>query len=165
MATFHTSSGTADEATVPQAAARATTTRLWWAGLLTLAAAVGLPRLNDYIRSSENGGRLDREEAIFLLVVVAVTIALFGLLARWAVHAPPGSGRPAKVGLVCSILGLVGILAFFVSAPIVLGGLGATLGYEARKRAAVAGHGRMALAAMVIGVIAAGTGMGIWLVG
>jgi hypothetical protein len=99
MATFHTSSGTGDEATVPQAAARATTTRLWWAGLLTLVAAVGLPRLNDYISSSENGGRLDREEAIFLLVVAAVTIALFGLLARWAVHAPAGSGRPARLAL------------------------------------------------------------------
>jgi hypothetical protein len=155
MATFHTGSGTGNEATVPQASAKATTTRLRWAGLLTLVAAVG----------SENGGRLDREEAIFLLVVVAVTIALFGLLARWAVHAPAGSGRPAKVGLVCSVLGLVGILAFFVSAPIILGGLGATLGYEARKRAAVAGHGRMALAAVVIGGVAAVTGMVIWLVG
>jgi hypothetical protein len=165
MATFHTSSGTGDEATVPQAAARATTTRLWWAGLLTLVAAVGFPRLNDYFSSSENGGRLDREEVVGLLVVAAVTIALFGLLARWAVHAPAVSGRPAKVGLVCSILGLVGILAFFVSAPIVLGGLGATLGYEARKRAAVAGHGRMALAAMVIGGTAAVIGIVIWLLG
>jgi hypothetical protein len=80
-------------------------------------------------------------------------------------HARPDSGRPARVGLVCSILGLVGILAFFVSAPIILGGLGATLGYGARRRSAVAGHGRMALAAMVIGTIATGTGMGIWLVG
>jgi hypothetical protein len=165
MATFHTSSGTADEATVPQASARATTRLLWWAGLLTLVAAVGFPRLNDYISSSENGGRLDREEAIFLIAIAAVTLLLFGLLARWAVHARPDSGRPARVGLVCSILGLVGILAFFVSAPIILGGLGATLGYEARKRSAVAGHGRMALAALVIGAIAAGTGMGIWLVG
>ena len=84
---------------------------------------------------------------------------------RWAVRAPAGSGRPAQVGLVCSILGLVGILAFFVSAPIVLGGLGATLGYEARQRAAVAGHGRMALAAMVIGGTAAVIGIVIWLLG
>ena len=119
---------------------RAATTRVWWAGLLTLVAAVGFPRLNDYISQSENGGRLDREEVIFLIAIAAVTILLFGVLARWAVQAPPDSGRPAKVGLVCSILGLVGILAFYVSAPIILGGLGATLGYEGRKRAALAGH-------------------------
>jgi hypothetical protein len=165
MATFHTSSGTGDEATVPQEAARATTTRLWWAGLLTLVAAVGFPRLNDYLSSSQNGGRLDREEVVFLIVIAAVTILLFGLLGRWAVRAPAGSGRPATVGLVCSVLGLVGILAFFVSAPIILGGLGATLGYEARKRAAVAGHGRMAFSAMVIGGVAAVIGVVIWLLG
>ena len=87
------------------------------------------------------------------------------MLGRWAVQAPADSGRPARVGLVCSILGLVGILLFWVSAPIILGGLGATLGYEARKRAAVAGHGRMAFSAMVIGGVAAVIGVVIWLLG
>ena len=161
MATLQTSG----DATARQGPARAATTHLWWAGLLTLLAAVGFPRLNDYLSSTENGGRLDREEAIFLIVIAVVTMLLFGLLGRWAVQAPADSGRPAKVGLVCSILGLVGILLFWVSAPIILGGLGATLGYVARRRRAVAGHGRMALAALVIGTMAAVTGMGIWLVG
>lgn len=165
MATFQARSGTGGDATAPQGPVRAATTRLWWAGLLTLVAAVGFPRLNDYLSSSENGGRLDREEVIGLIVVAVVTLLLFGVLARWAVHAPADSGRPAKVGLVCSILGLVGILVFFVSAPIILGGLGAALGYEARRRAAVAGHGRMAFAAMVIGGTAALIGMVIWLLG
>lgn len=91
---------------------RAARTRLWWAGLLTLVAAAGLPRLNDYISPSENGGRLDREEVLFLVAIAAVTVLLFGVLARWAVQVPPDSGRPARVGLVCSVLGLVGILAF-----------------------------------------------------
>ena len=165
MATFQARSATNGDATAPQEPVRASTTRLWWAGLLTLVAAIGFPRLNDYLSNTENGGRLDREEVVFLIVIAAVTLLLFGLLARWAVHAPTGSGRPAKVGLVCSVLGLVGILAFFVSAPIILGGLGATLGYEARKRTAVAGHGRMALAAMVIGGTAALIGIIIWLLG
>ena len=138
MATLQTSG----DATARQGPARAATTHLWWAGLLTLLAAVG-----------------------FLIVIAVVTMLLFGLLGRWAVQAPADSGRPAKVGLVCSILGLVGILLFWVSAPIILGGLGATLGYVARRRRAVAGHGRMALAALVIGTVAAVTGMGIWLVG
>jgi uncharacterized membrane protein YhaH (DUF805 family) len=144
---------------------RAARTRLWWAGLLTLVAAAGLPRLNDYISPSENGGRLDRAELIFLIVIAVVTVLLFGVLARWAVQAPPDSGRPARVGLVCSVLGLVGILAFYLSAPIILGGLGATLGYEARKRRVLAGHGRMAVAALVIGGVAALIGIVVWLVG
>jgi uncharacterized membrane protein YhaH (DUF805 family) len=144
---------------------RAARTRLWWAGLLTLVAAAGLPRLNDYISPSENGGRLDREELIFLIVIAVVTVLLFGVLARWAVQAPPDSGRPARVGLVCSVLGLVGILAFYLSAPIILGGLGATLGYEARKRRVLAGHGRMAVAALVIGGVAALIEIVVWLVG
>jgi hypothetical protein len=165
MATFQASDATGGDATAPQGPVRAATTRLWWAGLLTLVAAIGFPRLNDYLSSSENGGRLDREEVVFLIVIAAVTLLLFGVLARWAVHAPADSGRPARVGLICSILGLVGILAFFVSAPIILGGLGAALGYEARRRSAVAGHGRIALAALVIGGMAAVTGMAIWLLG
>jgi hypothetical protein len=165
MAALQASGATSGDATVPPEAARAAATRLWWAGLLTLVAATGFPRLNDYLSNTENGGRLDREEAIFLIVIAAVTMLLFGLLGRWAMQAPRDSGRLARVGLVCSILGLVGILLFWVSAPIVLGGLGATLGYEARLRSAVAGHGRMALAALVIGAMAAVTGMGIWLVG
>lgn len=52
-----------------------------------------------------------------------------------------------------------------MSAPIILGGLGATLGYEARKRRALAGHGRMAVAALVIGGVAALIGIVVWLVG
>ncbi len=144
---------------------RAAMTRVWWAGLLTLAAAAGFPRLNDYISPSENGGRLDREELIGLIAIAAATVLLFGVLARWAVQAPPDSGRPATVGLVCSILGLAGILLFWVSAPIILGGLGATLGYEARRRRALAGHGRMAFAAVVIGGVAALIGIVVWLVG
>jgi len=149
----------------PPPSGRAARMRIWWAGLLTLAAAVGFPRLNDYISQGENAGRLDREEAVGLLVIAAVTVVLFGVLARWAVQAAPDSGRPATVGLACSILGLVGILAFYVSAPIILGGLGATLGYEARQRAPIVGHGRTALAALVIGGIAALIGIVVWLVG
>jgi hypothetical protein len=147
------------------ASERAARTRVWWAGLLTLVAAAGLPRLNDYLSPSENGGRLDREELIFLIVIAAVTVLLFGVLARWAVQAPPHSSRPATVGLACSVLGLAGILLFWVSAPIVLGSLGATLGYEARRRRALAGHGRMALAALVLGGVAALIGIVVWLVG
>jgi hypothetical protein len=108
---------------------------------------------------------LDREELIGLIAIAAATVLLFGVLARWAVQAPPDSGRPATVGLVCSILGLAGILLFWVSAPIILGGLGATLGYEARRRRALAGHGHMALAAVVIGGVAALIGIVVWLVG
>lgn len=54
---------------------------------------------------------------IFFIVIGVVTILLFGLLARGAVRAPLESRRPATTELVSSILGLVGILAFFLSPP------------------------------------------------
>jgi hypothetical protein len=147
------------------ASGRAASTRLWWAGLLTLAAAVGVPMLNDYVSRGGNAAPLDQAELRWLLgIAVVAVLLLFGVLGRWAVQAPPDSGRQARVGLVCSLLGLVGILVFWFSAPILLGGLGATLGYEARQRVALAGHGRMALAALVIGGAAALTGIVIWLV-
>jgi hypothetical protein len=137
---------------------RASMLRVTWGGLLTLVAALGSPRLNDYISGDR---RFEGHEVVFFVVIAVVTILLFGLLARWAVRAPLESRRPATTGLVASILGLVGILAFFLSAPIVLGGLGATLGYEGWKRVPYAGGRGLALGAVVIGGLAAA--MGSWL--
>jgi hypothetical protein len=72
------------------------------------------------------------------------------------------SNRPAKVGVVCGILGLVGVLAFFLSAPIILGGLAVTLGVEGRRRAGTAGRETYAVAAIVVGAMSLVVGAGIW---
>jgi hypothetical protein len=163
MATFHTSSGTADEATVPQASARATT-RLWWAGLLTLAAAVGSPgstTTSAAVRMGATGSRgsdLPDRDRCRHPAAVRVAGPLGG--ARPTRQRPPGTGWPClqhpRPGWDPGVLR---------QRPDHPWRSGATLAYGARRRSAVAGHGRMALAAMVIGAIAAGTGMGIWLVG
>jgi hypothetical protein len=65
------------------------------------------PRLRHAAAANPQSGDL---KPIVPLVIV-LTIALFALLGGWAWK---GAGnRPAKVGLVCGILGLVGVLAFF----------------------------------------------------
>jgi hypothetical protein len=63
-----------------------------------------------------------------------------------------------------SLLAVVGVLAFFVSAPIVLGGLAATLGLEGRRRTEE-GRSRTATAAVVLGVLACLGGTALWLAG
>jgi hypothetical protein len=55
------------------------------------------------------------------------------------------------------------VVAFFVSAPIVLGGLAATLGLEGMRRAAFEGNRRSAVAAIVLGSVAVLAGAIIWL--
>ena len=104
----------------------------------------------------------DREGMILVPLIIVITIALFAILGGWAWSARAASNRPAKVGLVCAILGLVGVLAFWLSAPIIFGGLGLTLGLEGRRRAKTEGRGRQALAAIVIGAVAFVIGAGIW---
>ncbi len=89
-----------------------------------------------------------------------LTIALFALLGAWAWSG--ARNRPAKVGLVCGFLGLLGVLAFFLSAPIIFGGLAITLGVEGRRGAETEGRGTQALAAIALGAVAFVVGAGIW---
>jgi hypothetical protein len=63
---------------------------------------------------------------------------------------------------VAGILGLVGVLAFFLSTPIIFGGLAVTLGLEGRRRATTEGKGTEATAAIVVGALAFLVGAGIW---
>lgn len=61
------------------------------------------------------------------------------------------------------MLSLVGALAFFVSLPIMLGGLATTLGIEGRKRATSEGRSGQANAATALGVLGFILGAAIWL--
>ncbi len=107
---------------------------------------------------------IDAEAAVLIPVIVVVTLALFGAVATRAWRSNRSSNRPAVVGLTCGILAPVGILAFFVSAPIILGGLATTLGLEGRRRAAVQGGSRKALAAIALGIAGVLLGAGVWLI-
>jgi hypothetical protein len=145
--------------------AKSPRTALWCGGAVTALAAVWFPHLE----AVKNEGRPiwefwphDREGMILVPLVILLTAALFAVAGGWAWNAR-ATNRPAIVGVVCAILGLGGVLAFWLSAPIILGGLGLTLGLEGRRRAASEGKRRLALAAIVTGGVAGAVGAGIWL--
>jgi hypothetical protein len=80
---------------------------------------------------------------IVLLVLLVVAAALFYFVVPRAAR----SNRPAVAGIVCSILGVLLLVAFWSGLPIVLGAAGALLGREARTTG-----GGLALAAVIVGV-------------
>jgi hypothetical protein len=95
-------------------------------------------------------------------IVVALPFLLAATIGLWAWRGP--RNRPALVGLGLAVLAVVGVLAFFVSAPIVFGGVAATLGAEGRRRADE-GRARMATVAVVVGILACLAGTTLWLAG
>lgn len=134
---------------------------LWRGAALTAIAAVLFPRLNAVLHEGQAFWQLDTEAAILIPVIVAVTLALFASLGRWAWHGT----RTADIALGSAILSVLGVVAFWVSAPIVFGGIAVTLGWEARRRAASEGKAKRALAATILGGIAVTAGAAIWLAG
>jgi hypothetical protein len=105
---------------------------------------------------------LDLEGLVIIPILVLVTVALFKLVGTWALRDANGRNRPAKVGLVFGVVGLVAIVAFWVSAPIVFGGLAITLGIAGRRAARVKGRGRSAAAAIALGSCAVVAGAAMW---
>jgi len=147
---------------VPETRSR---TILWVGAAATALAAVFFPHLEAVKNEDRPIWEFwphDREGMILVPLIIVLTVALFALLGGWAWSARTGSNRPARVGLVCAILRLVGVLAFWLSAPIILGGLGLTLGLEGQRRAGTEGRGLQALAAIVVGAVAFVVGAGIW---
>jgi hypothetical protein len=133
--------------------------------VLTALAAVLFPRLNAVLHEHQAFWQLDTEAAVLIPAIIAATVALFALVGRWAVHHHGAANRSAKAGLTCAILALVGVVAFFVSTPIIVGGLALTLGLEGKQRAALNGKRRHAIAAIALGALAVLAGAGIWLAG
>ena len=139
-------------------------TILWGAAAATALAAAFFPHLEAVKNKDQPLWEFwphDREGLFLVPLIIVLTLALFALLGGWAWSATTGN-RPAKVGLVCGILGLAGVTAFFLSAPIIFGGLAVTLGLEGRRRAATEGRGTQALAAIVLGAVSFVVGAGIW---
>jgi hypothetical protein len=147
--------------TAPTATTRSTTP-LWWGSLATGVLAGLAPRVNAVIYDHEHIWHLDPEAQVLLPIVVALPLLLAATVGRWAWHGP--RNRPAPVGLALSILAVLGIVAFFISAPIVIGGVAATLGVEGRRRAHDGGA-TMATIAVVLGILACLAGSLLWLVG
>jgi hypothetical protein len=142
---------------------------LWLWATATAAAALFFPK----IEGIRNHGRspwqllyffvpLDLEGLILIPLIVAATFALFWFVGGWALRDVGGRNRPARVGLVCGLLGVVGIVAFWLSAPIILGGLAIMLGTQARRLAITEGRAGEALGAIVSGTCAVAVGAVMW---
>ena len=149
--------------------ARSTRTLLWAGAAITACAAVFFPRIEGIRSDDESWWTLltffvpdDTEGLVLVPLVIVLTIALFAIVGRWAWDDSAARNRPAKVGFVCGLLGLLGVLAFFISAPIVFGGLGVTLGVEGQRRSEAEGRGRLAVAAIAVGAVSFGLGAAIW---
>jgi len=144
---------------------RSPKTILWGAAAATAFAAVFFPHLEAVKNEDRPLWEFwphDREGTILVPLVILLTLALFAVLGRFAWSDTGARNRPAKVGLVCGILGLVGVLAFWLSAPIIFGGLAVTLGVEGRRRARTEGRRTQALAAIALGAAAVVVGASIW---
>jgi hypothetical protein len=138
------------------------TTRLWQGALVTGVLAGLAPRVNAVIYDHEHIWHLDPEARVLLPIVVALPFAVAATVGAWAWRGT--RNRPALVGLVLAVVSVLGVVAFFVSAPIVFGGIAVTLGAEGRRRADE-GRGRMATVAVVVGTVACLGGIALWLVG
>jgi hypothetical protein len=145
------------------------TALLWGGAVVTALAAVFFPRIQGIRDRDESWWRLlwfvvpqDLEGVVLVPMVILLTIGLFALVGRWAWRDNLRRNRPATVGLVCSLLGIGAVLVFFLSGPIVLGGLGTTLGLEGRRRARAEGRATVAAAAIAVGIVAFVIGASIW---
>ena len=147
--------------TAPTTTTRSTT-RLWQGALATGVLAGLAPRVNAVIYDHEHIWHLDPEARVLFPIVVALPLLLAATVGLWAWRGP--HNRPALVGLVLAVVAVLGVLAFFLSAPIVFGGVAATLGLEGRRRADQ-GRARMATVAVAVGILACLGGTALWLVG
>jgi hypothetical protein len=142
---------------------------IWAWATITAAAALFFPKIEG-IRNHGHSAwgllyffvPLDLEGAIIIPPLIAITFVLFRYLGGWALRDANVQNRPARTGLVTGVLGIVGIIAFWVSAPIVLGGLAIMLGLVGRRLAAVEGRGVESSVAITLGVTAATAGAIMW---
>jgi len=136
----------------------------WRAATATALAAVSFGRLNAVLYDHERIYQLDREAAILIPIVFALALALFAIVGSRALRPSAETNRPARAALVAGILSVVGVVAFWLSVPIILGGLAVTLGVEGLKRSPFEGSRRRALAAIALGTLAATANAVLWLV-
>lgn len=136
------------------------TTRLVQGAVATTVVAVLCPRVNAVIYDHERIWHLDHEAAVLVPIVVVISLALFAVVGPLSLR---GAGnRPAVTSLAVGVVSIVGVLGFWLSAPIILGGLAVTLGLEGRQRG---GHRRAATAGLVLGALGVLAGAAMWLAG
>src|SRR5690349_21429076 len=119
--------------TAPATPTVSSTAAFWKAAGVTAFAALLFPRLNAVMYDHEKIWQLDAEARIMAPLVVVVALAV------------------------------VGVLAYWVSAPIILGGLAVSLGYQGVRRGAGAPGRRRATTGLALGALAAVAGAALWL--
>jgi hypothetical protein len=127
-------------------------------GLVAVALAIAVAAI-----ANLSGGVAELREVLILLgFVLLVAAIVFGLVVPWAKRTMEieRGNRPAKAGMVLSVLGFITIVAFWSGLPVILGAGGAALGQVGRERAASAGRSGLSLVALIIGVIAVVGGAG-----
>ena len=142
---------------------------IWAWATITAAAALFFPKIEG-IRNHGHSAwgllyffiPLDLEGAIIIPPLIAITFVLFRYLGGWALRDANRRNRSARTGMVTGLLGIAGIVAFWISAPIVLGGLATMLGLAGRRLAATEGRGVEASLALTLGIAAATAGAIMW---
>ena len=132
---------------------------LWKGAGLTALAALLFPRVNAVIYDHEKIWQLDDEAKVMAPLVVVVTLVLFAAigLPLWR------SSRIATASVVVGVLGLLGVVAYWMSVPIALGGLAVTLGTEALRRDDAGLQRGRARAGVALGAVAMLGGAVLWL--
>jgi hypothetical protein len=105
---------------------------------------------------------LDPEARVLAPLVVVLALVIFAIVGPWAVRGD--RNRSARAGLVVAFLAILGVVAFWLSLPIVLGGLAITLGLEGLRRGDQ-GRQMEAKVAVAVGALAALAGATMWLTG
>ncbi|ABL79482.1 MULTISPECIES: hypothetical protein [unclassified Nocardioides] len=137
------------------------TSTVWKGAGLTAFAAVLFPRLNAVLHEDQKIWQLDREAAILIPLIVLFVVVLFATVGRLAWRAP--RNRPATVSVVCGVLAVLGIVAFWISAPIIFGGLALTLGTEGLRRTPDQHRRGLALTGTALGIVGVLVGAAIWI--
>jgi hypothetical protein len=133
---------------------------LFWKGAgLTAVATVLFPRINAVMYDHEKIWQLDKEAAVLAPLVVVVSLVVFA-----AIGVPlQRSRRAATASLVVGVLAVLGFVAYWISLPIMLGGLAVTLGIVSLEQSEPA-HRGFARAGVVLGAVAALAGAVSWLI-
>ena len=109
-----------------------TTSLLWKGAAITAVAALLSPRLHHVIHEDGTLWDFDSEARVLAPVVVVVALALFAAIG-YPIWRTRGNGI-AIGSLVVGILSVAAFVAFWISAPIILGGIAVTLGLGALGR-------------------------------
>lgn len=132
---------------------------LWKGAGLTALAAVLFPRVNAALYEHERIWHLTGEDAVLAPLVVVLALAVFAAVSAFAVRGGPK--RCATASLVCGVLAVLGIVAYWMSIPIILGGTATALGLVAVRGGT--SRRRLATFGVALGLLAVMANAALWL--